>query len=93
LVFVGSLSILPVYVDWATQSVGIRESNNRLRVSTGFMAGCGMSLLLLLMGTFQKPVLIAVNLYIGATLLVYLLWGRRAAEHRETIRKRKDVRR
>nr|MDO8099363.1 DUF2085 domain-containing protein [Candidatus Njordarchaeota archaeon] len=90
-VIIGSLFILPVYIDWATQSTGTRESNNKLRVLTGFIAGYGMSLLLLLMGTFLKLVLIAVNLYIGAILLVYLFWGRRSSDHGETVSRRKVV--
>jgi len=90
-VVLGSLFILPVYIDWATQSTGTRESNNRLRILTGFIAGYGMSLLLLLMGTFLKLVLIAVNLYIGAILLVYLFWGRRSSDRGEIVRRRRVI--
>ena len=35
----------PLLIDWGTQKVGIRESNNYLRVFTGFLFGIGFSLL------------------------------------------------
>lgn len=42
------LLILPLTFDWLTQSWGLRESNNRLRLLTGAMLGVGTSLFLLI---------------------------------------------
>jgi uncharacterized membrane protein len=36
---------LPAIVDWITQNVGFRESNNPVRVVTGFLEGVGVLLL------------------------------------------------
>ncbi len=35
----------PLLIDWGTQKVAIRESNNYLRVFTGFLFGVGFSLI------------------------------------------------
>ena len=36
---------LPAIVDWTTQNVGLRESNNPVRIVTGFLEGVGVLLL------------------------------------------------
>lgn len=36
---------LPAIVDWMTQNVGLRESNNPVRIVTGFLEGVGVLLL------------------------------------------------
>jgi uncharacterized membrane protein len=33
---------LPAIIDWMTQSVGLRESNNPVRIVTGFLEGVGV---------------------------------------------------
>ena len=38
---------LPSTIDWATQKIGLRESNNSTRVSTGFLLGVSQGLLIL----------------------------------------------
>lgn len=44
--FIAALILaLPAIVDWITQNVGLRESNNQLRVITGFLEGVGVLLL------------------------------------------------
>ncbi|MHA1298829.1 MAG: DUF2085 domain-containing protein [Candidatus Helarchaeota archaeon] len=35
----------PLLIDWGTQKVGLRESKNILRVTTGFLFGVGFSLI------------------------------------------------
>lgn len=44
------LLIMPTYIDGWTQSFSNRESNNILRVTTGFMAGVGMMSLVAIIG-------------------------------------------
>jgi len=41
-----SLFAIPLMFDWVTQSWGWRDSNNRLRLSTGAVLGLGVALLL-----------------------------------------------
>lgn len=38
---------LPSTIDWATQKIGLRESGNSIRVSTGFLLGVSQGLLIL----------------------------------------------
>jgi uncharacterized membrane protein len=35
----------PLLIDWGTQKVKLRESNNYLRIATGFLFGVGFSLI------------------------------------------------
>lgn len=42
--------ILPTYIDGITQAVYNRESNNILRVTTGFMTGLGLMSLICIIG-------------------------------------------
>ncbi|MGB0525559.1 MAG: DUF2085 domain-containing protein [Flammeovirgaceae bacterium] len=44
--------IFPTYIDGITQAVFNRESNNFLRVTTGFMAGIGLMSLLSIVGKY-----------------------------------------
>jgi len=37
---------LPSTIDWATQKIGLRESRNSIRVSTGFLLGVSQGLLI-----------------------------------------------
>lgn len=46
------LLIIPTYVDGLTQAFCNRESNNFLRLTTGFMASVGMMSLISITGTF-----------------------------------------
>jgi uncharacterized membrane protein len=41
-VLVAFLSILPTFIDGSTQFIGFRDSNNKLRFSSGFIAGFGL---------------------------------------------------
>ena len=38
---------LPSTIDWATQKIGLRESRNSIRVSTGFLLGVSQGLLII----------------------------------------------
>lgn len=40
------LMVIPLIIDGVTQSFGIRESNNKLRLVTGILFGIGCSLLI-----------------------------------------------
>lgn len=44
--FYGILLILPIFIDGSTQLIGLRSSNNTLRVITGFFGGIGLVILL-----------------------------------------------
>ena len=44
--FITALTLaLPAIVDWTTQNVGLRESNNPVRIVTGFLEGVGVLIL------------------------------------------------
>lgn len=43
---------LPMLIDSLTQSYGVRESNNILRLMTGFMFGASQAALIVLIGNF-----------------------------------------
>ena len=61
--------LLPAIVDWTTQKIGFRESNNRLRVFTGMFEGFSVVLLALIPIPLIQKVLIVV-LVGGLTLTV-----------------------
>lgn len=48
--------IAPLFLDWLTQTMGLRESTNMLRFATGILAGSGEALLpyLLIEGEMEK---------------------------------------
>jgi uncharacterized membrane protein len=77
--FFGSLSLLhqvsvcllllaPLTLDWMTQSWGLRESNNGLRLLTGFFLGSGVSLFSLVDATRNFRVLF----YLYAAMVIAL---------------------
>ncbi|MGQ3331219.1 DUF2085 domain-containing protein [Halorubrum sp. FL23] len=45
ILFIGLLLITPAGIDGTTQMFGSRESNNKLRVTTGFFLGLGIPIL------------------------------------------------
>ncbi len=84
--FFGSLSPLyqvsvclillaPLTLDWLTQSWGRRESNNGLRLLTGFLLGSGVSLFSLVDATSGFKVLFYV--YTGAVIMLGGTVGKR----------------
>ena len=69
----------PAAVDWVTQSWGLRESSNGLRLSTGFLEGAGVALL----STAPLPLTLKLGmlLYVAASILT-LGWVGRIARGR-----------
>lgn len=70
----------PAAVDWVTQSWGLRESNNGLRLSTGFLEGAGVALL----STAPLPLTLKLGVlfYFAASILA-LGWAGRLARGRK----------
>lgn len=70
--------LLPMAVDWVTQSWGLRESNNRLRVLTGAVLGMGVALFL----TIEAPAQTRTAFYLTTGLVVVSagLIGKRRCE-------------
>jgi len=66
------LLLAPLTLDWMTQSWGLRESNNGLRLLTGFSLGSGVSLFSLVDATRNFKVLFylyaAMVIALGGTL-------------------------
>jgi uncharacterized membrane protein len=57
-----SLFAIPLMFDWVTQSWGWRDSNNRLRLSTGAIMGVGVALLLSTEATFNTKAILCFGL-------------------------------
>lgn len=70
----------PAAADWVTQSWGLRESNNGLRLLTGFLEGAGVALL----STAPLPLTLKLGtlLYVAAATLA-LGWAGRVARGRK----------
>ncbi|BDZ67381.1 DUF2085 domain-containing protein [Methanobacterium ferruginis] len=52
------LIMLPTFIDGYTQSIGLRESNNALRLFTGLISGLGLALFIIIFFSlfgFQLP--------------------------------------
>ncbi len=62
------LLLAPMSLDWMTQSWGMRESNNGLRLLTGFFLGSGVSLFSLVDATRNFKVLF----YLYAAMVIVL---------------------
>jgi uncharacterized membrane protein len=58
--------LLPMAFDWVTQSWGLRDSNNRLRVLTGAALGMGVALFL----TIDAPAHMRAAFYLATGLVV-----------------------
>jgi len=61
----------PAMIDWVTQTVGLRESNNPLRVATGFLLGaCWAGMLDLFLRDWSNAALwLTALVYVAAFLL------------------------
>lgn len=64
---------LPAIVDWTTQNVGLRESNNPVRVVTGFLEGVGVLLLSLTDISSLTKLLIVSAISIGVVSVGVLM--------------------
>lgn len=59
------LLAMPLIIDWITQSYGLRESNNGLRIVTGLLEGVGITVLILTDMQLQLKFLIVASISIG----------------------------
>lgn len=75
---VSLLLALPSIADWTTQSLGFRQSNNGLRLATGFLEGLGVGFLSLL----EIPALLRLLILtsIGLGVLCAGILGRRLVQ-------------
>jgi uncharacterized membrane protein len=64
---------LPAIFDWMTQNVGLRESNNPVRVVTGFLEGVGVLLLSLTDISSLAKLLIVSAISIGVVSVGVLM--------------------
>ena len=62
------LMIIPALVDWLTQKFRKRESNNSLRVITGFLLGASITFMI-----HMREIFLFVNILIFSMLFVILL--------------------
>jgi len=62
----------PAMIDWVTQTVGLRESNNPIRVATGFLLGaCWAGMLDLFLRDWSNALLwLTALVYVAVFLLV-----------------------
>ncbi|MHA1379637.1 MAG: DUF2085 domain-containing protein [Candidatus Helarchaeota archaeon] len=74
----------PLLIDWGTQKIGLRESNNYLRVSTGFIFGIGFSLI-----QFTREIFFWTGIVIVcyALIMFTLIWIR----NRKKIKNNKEI--
>jgi hypothetical protein len=64
---------LPAIVDWITQNVGLRESNNQLRIITGFLEGVGVLLLSLTNISSLAKLLIVSVISVSVVIFGFLM--------------------
>jgi hypothetical protein len=62
------LFALPSIIDWMTQSLKLRQSKNKVRMLTGFLEGCGITLLSLT--NLSLPLRILSITFIGTSVMV-----------------------
>ncbi len=60
--------VIPAIIDWTTQKYRLRESNNKLRVLTGFLLGAAFPLII-----YQKEILLLVDITIFSTLMIIMI--------------------
>jgi uncharacterized membrane protein len=60
---------LPSTMDWATQKIGLRESRNSIRVSTGFLLGVSQGLLII---SFLKGLRPTTQFGVGVLIIYFL---------------------
>jgi len=60
---------LPSTIDWATQKIGLRESRNSIRVSTGFLLGVSQGLLLV---SYLKGLRLITQFGVGVLIFYFL---------------------
>ena len=60
---------LPSTIDWATQKIGLRESSNSIRVSTGLLIGVSQGLLII---SFLKGLKQTTQFGVGVLMIYFL---------------------
>jgi len=60
--------VLPAIIDWTTQKYRLRESNNGIRLITGFLLGAAFPLIM-----YQREILLIVNIIIFSTLMIIMI--------------------
>lgn len=60
---------LPSTIDWATQKIGLRESRNTIRISTGFLLGVSQGLLII---SFLKGLGPTTQFGVGVLIFYFL---------------------
>ena len=66
---------MPAILDWLTQSYRLRESSNPLRITTGFLQGVAVSLLLITMASiFYKFTILMI---ISGTIFAFGIIGKK----------------
>ena len=60
--------VIPAIVDWVTQKYRMRESNNPLRIVTGFLLGASLTFIV-----FMREIFLFVNILIFSMLFVMLI--------------------
>ena len=73
---------IPSVIDWGSQSFGVRTSNTRLRLFTGFFLGMGLNLLAYTRRYYFFMVII-VGLYFFLVVLLMYLGKRRSSKKNE----------
>ena len=68
---------LPSILDWSSQKLSFRQSDNTFRLSTGFLEGIGVSFLGIIDGALLTKIVILATIGIGVVGTTYL--ARRAA--------------
>ena len=77
------LLTLPSIIDWTTQSLGFRQSNNGLRFATGFLEGVGVAFLGLLEISALLRLLVLAG--IGLGVLCAGFFGRMLVQPSKTV--------
>jgi hypothetical protein len=61
--------LLPMAINWLTQSWGLRENNNYLRFLTGGILGIGVALFL----SIEAPYLLKITSYISVGIVIAIV--------------------
>lgn len=77
--YVPLISVLPApaTADWMTQSCGLRESKNAIRVTTGYLLGAAEGLVLLLLASGLLQLFLIVLAVVGIYFLMIYAVARR----------------
>jgi uncharacterized membrane protein len=83
LIFSAIFSI-PLALDWITQTWGLRKSNNKIRLFTGFILGFGVSFLSFSKVSFQTKIVLGISL--SASIIMLGLIGKIIRREKDSIK-------